>query len=190
MHRAIAKSSAAYASSIVVVVSVARSHHLLMAPFVDKHSRIAFVVRTESRPQHSCPLVAQIVLAIVEGRVPFAPFQQNHAETGGRQFFRGNAAAGACAYHDCINVFVCHLSSRRLTKAVRGASVFWRRSATDRESADRESPASSSLCLRDSRHVEDRRRTPAWFVPAEGRKIPSTKSVSTLRLEPDPAPCA
>jgi len=108
-HRAVAGGTAAHACGVVAVNAIARQHHALATLGVHEHAAIPLVVRTEAAAQNGSALIAQVVLAAVEGCVPLAALEEHHAQAGFRQLLRHDAAPGPRSHHHRINTFQCHM---------------------------------------------------------------------------------
>jgi hypothetical protein len=82
--------------------------YLLPTFCVDDHTRVSFLIRAEGCSQDTGALVAQIILAVVERRIPLAPFEEDHGEASFGQLFGDDAASGAATNHDRICVLKRH----------------------------------------------------------------------------------
>jgi len=95
-------------SGIVAVGALVRADDVSRAFGVDGNARVALLVGTEGISQDAGALVAQVVFAIVVGRVPFAAFQQDYAEAGFGKLFGDDAASGAATDHNRVYVLERH----------------------------------------------------------------------------------
>ena len=107
-HRAVTERAAAHAGGVVLILALAGAHDALPAVAAHHHARVALVVRSGRVAQRAVALVAQVVLAAVERRVPLAALQQHHAQPRHGQLFGDNAAPGARAHHHGVHLFQAH----------------------------------------------------------------------------------
>lgn len=88
------------------------SHYVWAAFQIHCNPWIALVIRPEGVAEHRGTLIAQIVFVAIECRIPFAAFQQNHAQCGFREFLGDDAAWRArCCRHASL-----HRSGRSLLR--------------------------------------------------------------------------
>ncbi len=75
---------------------------------VDGNARVALLVGAKGVSQDAGALVAQVVFAIIVGAVPFAAFQQDHAEAGLGKLFGDDAASRAATNHNRVYMIERH----------------------------------------------------------------------------------
>jgi len=71
----------------------------------------ATIVGSKGVPEHAGALVAEVVFAIVEGREPFAAFEEDDGQSGFGEFFGDYSASGTGADNHRVYVFQGHWTS-------------------------------------------------------------------------------
>ena len=114
-HGSVAESASADAGCVVAVGPVSGRDNVLMTGGIHVNPRIS-LVGTEGIPQHTGPLVAQVVFALIEWREPFAALEENDAAPRFGKFFGDYAASGAATDDYRVNM----LQGHQLQLALRG----------------------------------------------------------------------
>jgi hypothetical protein len=72
---------------------------------IDENPRISVFIRAEAIAEYPRALIAQIVLAALERRLPSSPLQQNDTEPRRREFLGDDAPACARSDYHRVDVF-------------------------------------------------------------------------------------
>jgi len=86
-----------------VIVAVTRANQVLFALRVHKDADVAIVVGPKGAPQRRNPLVAQVVLAAIERRIPLTALEQDNTHPGDGQLLCDDTSAGARADHHRVD---------------------------------------------------------------------------------------
>ncbi len=120
-HGAVAQRPAADARGVVRIRAIARVNDALASLQVDRDARVAFLrLRAEGVAEERGALVAKVVLAAVPRGIPAALFEQHHLQSGGREFLRRDASAGAGPDDDGVYLGIDHDFASGLVRARTG----------------------------------------------------------------------